>query len=154
MAIVIEAPNETYSLQNNRNQKLFIAGGITNCPEWQLDLIDRLMPVVDLTIFNPRRKNFQSNNPAIEEEQIVWEYNKLREANLISFWFSAGSLNPITLYELGKHGNSSKKQIFVGCDKNYERKYDVMIQTHLARPEIEIVYSIKDLALQIIDIVE
>ena len=154
MAIVIEAPNETYSLQNNRNQKLFIAGGITNCPEWQLELIDMLMPVVDLTIFNPRRKNFPINDPSAAEEQIVWEYNKLKESNLISFWFSAGSLNPITLYELGKHGNSSKKQIFVGCDKNYERKYDVVIQTHLARPEIEIVYSIKDLALQIIDIVE
>ena len=47
------------------------------------------------------------------------------------------------------HGNSGKRLIFVGMDKEYERKQDVVIQTKLARPEIKIVYSLEDLAQQI-----
>lgn len=31
MGIVIESPNEQYSLENNISKKLFLAGGITNC---------------------------------------------------------------------------------------------------------------------------
>jgi len=68
---------------------------------------------------------------------------------MISFWFSRGSLNPIVLYELGIHGNSGKRLIFIGMDKEYERQQDVIIQTKLARPDIKIVYSLKDLANQI-----
>jgi hypothetical protein len=146
MALIIEAPNEIYSIENNKNIKLFLAGGITNCPDWQSQMVTDLQDVHGLTIFNPRRKNFPINDPTAAEAQITWEYNHLRDADYISFWFSAGSLNPITLYELGRWGNSSKKVIFVGCDPDYARKQDVVIQTALSRPEIELVYSIEDLS--------
>ena len=70
---------------------------------------------------------------------------------MILYWFSRGSLNPISLYELGLHGNSQlKTKIFIGIDPEYERKLDVVIQTRLSRPEIEIVYSLDELADQII----
>ena len=152
MAIIIEAPNEVYSIQNQNNIKLFLAGGITNCPDWQNELIELIRHADNLTIYNPRRANFPINNPDAAEEQITWEYNHLRDADLVSFWFSKGSLNPIVLYELGKMIESEKK-IFIGIDLGYERTQDVVIQTKLSCPNIEIVYSLKELSEQVLNLI-
>ena len=97
-----------------------------------------------LAIYNPRRKNFPINDLHASEAQITWEFEKLRDADMIAFWFSKGSLNPIVLYELGKWGNSSSKPIIVGVDDGYERFMDVEIQTNLARPDIRIQFTLKD----------
>jgi len=102
----------------------------------------------DITIINPRRKYFPTDNPNIESEQITWEYYHLLRASAVSFWFPPETLCPITLYELGKQ-SANKKPIFIGVDPKYARKTDVEIQTRLARPEIKIVYSLEDLAGQI-----
>ena len=133
MATIIEAPNEIYSIKNNRNKKLFLAGGITNCPDWQSNMVQLLEPIQNLTVYNPRRKNFPIHDPNAAEEQITWEYNHLRDSDIILFWFSRGSLNPIVLYELGRWGNSSDKPIIIGLDEEYERKQDVIVQTMLSR---------------------
>ena len=74
----------------------------------------------------------------------------MRDADIILFWFASGSINPIVLFELGRYGLSSNREIHIGIDPLYERKQDVEIQTKLSRPEIEIVYSLKDLAKQIL----
>jgi hypothetical protein len=146
MAIIVESPNEVYSLENQSNYKLFLAGSITNCPDWQKEVIEKLKDVENLTIYNPRRADFPIGDPDAAEEQITWEYNKLKEADGVSFWFDSGSLGPITLYELGRWGNSSKdKNLLIGIHPEYQRKQDVEIQTQLSRPETSIVYSIDDL---------
>jgi len=134
MAIIIESPNEVYSLENNRNRKIFLAGGITNCPDWQKELIDKLKDINGITLYNPRRADFPIDDPNAAEEQITWEFNKLKEADMIVYWFSRGSLNPIVLYELGKWGflSSTPKTTVIGIDPEYERKQDVVIQTRLA----------------------
>ena len=36
----------------------FIAGGITNCPDWQADIVEMLKDT-DLTLLNPRRADFR-----------------------------------------------------------------------------------------------
>lgn len=145
MAIIIEAPNEVHSLENYNNLKMFLAGGITNCPDWQSYVINELKDLDGLTIYNPRRKNFPINNPKASEEQIIWEFNHLRDADFLFFWFSKGSLNPIVLYELGMWVNSSDVPTFVGVDPQYERKQDVYIQTKLARPDLIIHDSIEEM---------
>ena len=146
MAIIIEAPNEVYSLENQKNVKLFLAGSITDCPDWQSQVIKQLKDVEGLTIFNPRRKDFPMGDPTEAEKQIVWEYNHLKEADVISFWFDKGSLGPITLYELGRWANSSdKKLICVGMDLEYKRKQDVEIQTRLSKPDTRFSYTILSL---------
>jgi len=145
MALIIEAPHEIYSVENNTNVKMFLAGGITNCPDWQKYVIDELKDISNLTIYTPRRKNFSINDPKATEEQITWEFQKLKDANLVFFWFSRGSLNPIVLYELGMWCNSMDRPAIVGTDPEYERKQDVIIQTKLARPEIQIYDSIQDM---------
>jgi hypothetical protein len=145
MAIIIEAPKEIYSTENNHNIKLFLAGGITNCPDWQSYIVNELKDVDKLTIYNPRRKKFPMNDPNAAEEQITWEYNHLRDADILFFWFSRGSLNPIVLYELGMWCNSSDKIAIIGMDPEYERKQDVIIQTKLARPFLQIFDSLQDM---------
>ncbi len=42
------------------------------------------------------------------------------------------------------------KPLFVGVHPNYLRKRDVEIQTSLVRPEIQIAYSLEDLASQVL----
>ena len=141
----IECP-EVYE---GNEKSLFLAGGITNCPIWQPDLV-KLLEDTDLIILNPRRKHFPTDNSNIEEEQITWEYNHLRKASAVSFWFPRETLCPITLYELGKQ-SAGKKPIFIGVHPSYQRRRDVEIQTRLARPEVKIVYSLESLAEQVKD---
>jgi hypothetical protein len=151
MAIIVEAPNENYSLECQVSKKLFLAGGITNCENWQAKVIKELKDEENLTIYNPRRKKFNITKKSIQEEQIVWEYKHLKEADLICFWFSKETICPITLYELGMWGNSRdhydrmlSKRIFIGIDPEYSRKEDVIIQTILARIDKENNYCYND----------
>lgn len=153
MAIIVEAVNEVYSVENNENIKLFLAGGISNCPDWQAVLIDDIKAIPNLTIYNPRRKNFPIGDPNAAEQQITWEFNHLRDADVVIFWFSKGSLNPIVLYELGMWGNSNNRPMIVGIDEGYERKQDVEIQTRLSRPEVPIVYSLEEMSEKIYDLI-
>ena len=152
MALIVEAVNEVYSVENNENVKLFLAGGISNCPDWQAVLIDDIKAIPNLTVYNPRRKNFPIGDPNAAEQQITWEFNHLRDADIVIFWFSKGSLNPIVLYELGMWGNSNNRPMIVGIDEGYERKQDVEIQTRLSRPNIPIVYSLEEMSEKIYDL--
>ena len=138
---------EAISNEKPKFTSVFLAGGITNCPDWQSEVVDSLKNT-DITIFNPRRKNFPIHDPNASFEQIKWEFQKLREADILSFWFSRGSLNPIVLFEYGS-ALEREKSVIVGVDPDYERKRDVEIQTSLIRPRLEIVTSIQDLTDEI-----
>jgi len=119
--------------------KLYLAGD-----NWQEDVIEWLYRdseskhfdyLCNVIVFNPHRRRD-------DEKQIIWEYNKLKESDIIAFWISAGNN---VLYELGKWGYSSNKPIVVGMDEGYPGKTDIEIQTKLARPDVKIVYNLKDL---------
>jgi hypothetical protein len=103
---------------------------------------------LDIIIYNPRRKNFPIKDPTAAEGQITWEFHKLRLASMISFWFSKETLAPIVLFEYGQHTMTSKPLV-TGVDPEYPRRQDVEIQTELIRPEIKIVYDLKELSDQI-----
>jgi hypothetical protein len=150
MALIIKAPNEVLSLANIKNTKLFLAGGITKVRDWQYDVCKTLSDCNNLTIYNPRRENFNMESSLQMEEQIVWEYNHLKDCDWLIFWFSHETLQPITLYELGKWGSSyaatmNAKRIWVGIDPEYPRLKDVVIQTKLAAPHRDIYNSLHDL---------
>ena len=137
---IVQAPAETTS----KGIKLFIAGGIRNCPNWQNELIKRLFEDerikeeiyeeddIRIIIFNPR-----CNEVPEENSQIKWEYDKLKKSDIISFWFSEGSQNHITLFEYGSWFKSNK-QIIVGCHPNYEKRNNVKVQTELVNPRFKI----------------
>ena len=136
------------NLEPEQNQSsLFLAGGITNCPDWQQALV-QLLRNTDLVLLNPRRANFPMADPSAANQQIDWEHKHLRLADAISFWFCAEAMQPITLYELGAW-SMTDKPLFVGVHPGYIRRQDVEIQTELARPDVKIVYALSDLANQI-----
>lgn len=133
---------------------LFLAGGISNCADWQVplrDLVHSMCP--GLVPVNPRRENFDVSKPEMTEEQIKWEFKQLRKAAAIVFWFPRETLCPITLYELGTWSVLHKMHgcdIFVGTDPEYARKEDVKIQLCLATDtDFPVVHSIEELAQQL-----
>ena len=141
----IEAPEKF----DGEGKSIFCAGGITGCPDWQAKIV-QLLQSSDWTILNPRRANFPIDNPQASKEQIEWEYKHLRLAQAILFWFPQESICPIVLYELGAW-SMTQKPLFIGIHPHYPRRQDVEIQTYLVRSDINIVYSLEELAKQILD---
>jgi len=134
MVKVITAPQEL-----TVRGDIFLGGGISNCPDWQQEIIDALQDT-QLILVNPRRAGVLE--PEWAEEQIEWEYNALRKVNTVIFWFPEETLCPITLLELGVFTQKPETRIIVGTHPNYERRFDVIKQLKLARPEVEVVDSI------------
>ena len=118
----IEAPE---NWDENTNS-LFMAGGITGCPDWQKELV-AFLDDVEITLLNPRRKSFDTKKLSETKEQIEWEHKHLKKASAISFWFPKETLCPITLYELGTWSAKGKK-LFIGVHPEYKRKKDVGVQ--------------------------
>lgn len=125
---------------------LFLAGGITNCPDWQTEILTHLNHL-PITIANPRRT--EAFKPEDEEAQIAWEFNALKTTQAILFWFPEETLCPITLFELGKFTMRKSIPVFVGTHVNYKRKNDVFFQLQLERPEIKVVHTTTELGKQV-----
>ena len=139
----IEAPH-TY---RDSWKSLFLAGGITNCPNWQADIV-KMLEDTSLVLLNPRQANFNISDPLAADLQIEWEHDHLIKATAILFWFPRETLCPIVLYELGAW-SMTDKPIFIGAHPDYSRRVDVVIQTKLVRPDVVVVDSIADLANQV-----
>lgn len=139
---------------------IFLAGGISNCPDWQAELISQLDGPT-ITLINPRREKYEDSED-IARAQIKWEYDAFKQVEndpvvdrvsnwgSVLFWFPEETLCPITLLELGKL-TQQRTPIFVGVHPNYARRLDVEVQLELSRPEVTVVYSLEDLAQQIKD---
>jgi hypothetical protein len=110
---------------------LFLAGGITDCPDWQNETL-RTVKSFPITVVNPRRKSFDVSDPKESEKQIVWEHQRLRQATEILFWFPKETICPITLFEYGGALERNQK-LFVGCHRDYSRKNDLIIQSGLSK---------------------
>jgi hypothetical protein len=134
--IYIEAPNEFEEIEGKKS--IFLAGGITNCPDWQSYAVKTLEICENLVVLNPRRENFPIEDPNASFEQISWEHNAIKKADAVLFWFAQGSLNPIVLFEYGKELGRNNKPLFVGYHPSYPRKQDVEIQTVIERPDQKI----------------
>lgn len=139
----IEAP----TIYSGTAPSLFLAGGISGCPDWQAEMAD-LLAGSGLVLLNPRRTEFPMHDPAAAAAQIQWEYDHLRRATAVSFWFPCETLCPITLYELGAWAMTDKP-LFIGVHPAYARRQDIHIQIALARPDAPIVHSLADLVQQI-----
>jgi hypothetical protein len=125
-AQVIEAPENPFL---DYPVSLFLAGGITNCYDWQKDVIARIGEY-PISIFNPRRVGFDLSNKFDSRIQREWEFGRLRRANVIFFWFAPETLCPITLFELGAALERGQKLI-IGCHPDYARKDDVCHQCEM-----------------------
>lgn len=141
--IVVTAP-ENYE-KKSTDICVFLAGGITNCSDWQSEVIDMLSNITNsdnLVIFNPRRDNFDVKNPNETIKQITWEFKMIEMCDIFSIYFcgNTDSDQPICFYELGrniarmqmKYPGSWDDRIIVSCSKEFKRYRDVQLQTLLA----------------------
>ena len=67
MAQIITAP----SIEVPKFTSVFLAGGITNCKEWQKAVIDELA-FEDISFFNPRQEHFDVSDKNASYKQILW----------------------------------------------------------------------------------
>ena len=141
---VITAPE--YYEPFDKDISVFLAGGITNCPDWQSLVIktikDDYSVISDsLVLFNPRRDNFPIHDKLAARQQIAWEFDMIEKCNVFSMYFSSGeSDQPICMYELGRnilrmqmrYPSDWQDRIVISVEDDYRRKQDVLIQTGLA----------------------
>lgn len=133
----IEAIKET---RVRYSPAIFLAGGITNCHDWQKEA-KKYFVGYNVTVFNPRRKTFDINNPKESDYQRLWEYKRLRLSTSIIFWFPEETLCPITLFELGA-ALERKQVLTIGCHPNYARLGDVKHQAEMAGFQVPIFLSL------------
>lgn len=148
--IYYEAPNPMPWI---RRPAIFLAGGITGCPQWQMSLIEKLKDQ-PATIFNPRRKEFDVSKIEESRKQIEWEFVALWMADIVPFWFPKEALCPIALYELGAHLVRSKMarapavlpKICIGIEPGYQRELDIRFQKDFIAPETPIFVTLDEMA--------
>ena len=97
--------------------KVFLAGSIEmgSAEDWQSSLVEKFEDLAFLTLYNPRRDDWNSDWHADSREmieQVNWEMNKLEDSDIIFMYFSPGTKSPISLLELGLHAASN---IIVCC---------------------------------------
>ncbi len=136
---VIAAPEKYDELFKDKNKYIFcfLAGGITNCWDWQSEVIESLSHREydendpELIIFNPRRRDFYVRKTGETRKQIEWEFYAIQDADIFSMYFVASdSDQPICMYELGR--NMYKRNLIISIETGYKRTNDVHIQTELA----------------------
>lgn len=116
---------------------VFLAGGISGCPNWQAEAIQYLPDGV--TACNPRRTDFPIGDPGAAPAQIDWEYDRLTEAVVVLFWFPVSVVpQPIALLEFGAWALRTHKPVAVGADPAYPRRFDVIYQAGLYRPDLPV----------------
>jgi hypothetical protein len=136
---VIQCPAVLTRQQWLNQFPIFLAGGISNCSDWQSKVIAALADMPPgVILMNPRREDFDISNPDMSARQIEWEHKHLSSSDMVVFWFPWETLCPITLYELGVCAAEGKRML-VGVDPEYQRKFDVKKQLELIRPEVSVV---------------
>lgn len=124
---VIYAPESIKGIMNG----VFLAGSIEmgKAIDWQTQIIEKCIDV-DVTLFNPRREDWDSSweqtidNPDFKE-QVEWEMDSMEQANKIVFYMDENTKSPITLLELGLHARDRKSCVY--CPDKFWRKGNVEI---------------------------
>ena len=124
--MILEAPNNLLSY-DGLGTKVFLAGTIENgkSVDWQ-DEISKYGDSIGLTMFNPRRKNWNKNAKRQEiDEQINWELSHMEKADVIIMNILGDSKSPISLMEIGLFARQNKLLVF--CPKEFYRYDNVRV---------------------------
>ena len=147
---------ETIGYDSQYGPYVFMCGGITGCANWQQEFIQLMESTKNGILLNPRRANFDVNDPNAAREQITWEFDGLwNAADIYIFWFTKDTIQPIVLFELGarlagyKFGLDTldlRMPIIIGIEPGYAREADVRIQSELVDPLIPIVTTLEEVS--------
>lgn len=127
----------------NKIKTVFLAGSIEmgKAEMWQERLAANVADIEDVVLFNPRRDDWDSSwkqdpTPGTQfHEQVSWELEHIRKADLVVFYFDPNTQSPITLMELG-FVIGSGMQALVCCPDGYFRKGNVVITSELTRTPV------------------
>jgi hypothetical protein len=128
---------------------VILYGAIQPEPAWQTSLAASLSDL-PVDILDPRRDDWDSS--WVEDiafpkfkEQVEWEMDYAKVANVIVFYFPSGALTPVTLLELGMYAASGK--VVVCCPKGFYKRGNV--QMVCLRYGIEMHESLDELAKEV-----
>jgi hypothetical protein len=141
---------EPYSPALMDGPVVFVAGGITSCPDWQADVTAALADD-HVVVLNPRRPSFDLTDPDATVEQVQWEYDHRTHDALayMLFWFpAADSHQPIAMLELGDALARTDLPIIVGADPHFPRYRDVVLQCRAARPSLTVHADLGDVVTE------
>ena len=145
MKITEIKPGKPATWEKTQVVKIFLAGTIDmgNSDDWQKIIVKNLADAFskneslllesNIVVFNPRRdtndakvfyENMGENYDAVRY-QIMWEQERLDEADIIFMNILPDSYSPITLMELGLYANSGK--LIVCCPEKFYRFCNVEI---------------------------
>lgn len=122
--------------------RIFLAGCVNT--DWRKEFV-KYFEDMNVIFYDPKRDDWDNINI---EEQIKWEYDRLKYSDIIVYWFNEGSVCPITLLEYGMWGLSRGTPIAVGSTIDYEKRNDLTLQTKLARPDTRIVDNLYELSYE------
>lgn len=155
----IESPDDVEVLNK---ESIFLIGGISGCEDWQQQIKELISINDKLTTINPRRKDFNEfkeySGYKQSEDQISWEFDRIKNSTQLLFWFGGDTIQPISLFHFGTALERNKKyfnkivggqQIFVGIDPNYERSFDLYVQMKLFNYTANISDNIEQLAAHV-----
>lgn len=136
--VVVTRGNPEPPLKNAYPIKIFLAGGISGCHDWQSNvimLLERDISEEPVLVYNPRMKEFR-NSRTEAERQIRWEYERLEAMDIFTMYFAASetSVGPICLYELGRYicrmqarfPADWQRRIVIDVEAGYSRELDVL----------------------------
>lgn len=126
--MIIKAPNSYESLTSKF--KIFLAGSINmgSATNWQ-SMVESQLNEDDILIMNPRRDDWDSTweqkiTNIQFKQQVDWELDAQKNADLIVMYFDKEGPSPITLLELGLFKDSP---MIVYCPEGFWRKGNVDI---------------------------
>lgn len=131
---------------------IFLAGSIEQgaAREWQQLVISELQDE-ECVIFNPRRAEWdaswvQSSSNPVFCEQVNWELDSLDRADIVFFYFQAGTQSPITLAEFGKVTQlveiGEDVKIIVVCEPGFWRRGNIEVMCN--RCEVPVFDSLEE----------
>ncbi len=142
-AVIYKPPTRA----NIDRPSVILYGSIESDPtkDWQTSLAASLSDL-PVAIINPRCDAW--DNTWVEDvsdprfkEQVEWEMDHAKVADVIAFYFKPGTLTPITLLELGMYAGSGKA--VVCCPSGFYKKGNV--QMVCARYGIELLETLGQL---------
>lgn len=136
-------------------KSVFLAGSIEQgaAEQWQKRITEDLGDI-ECTIFNPRRRHWDSSWEQRKwnkqfREQVEWELNLLEKADVIAMYFDPNTKSPITLLELGLHAVTPKaaEKLVLCCPEGYHRLGNVEIVCE--RAKVPVLGSFDELVAQV-----
>lgn len=100
--------------------------------DWQLEVENYFTQFTDVTLYNPRRDDWDSSWGQTPEDenfvgQVNWELDYLEDSDFIFFFFDPNTKSPISLIEFGMYVRCNPEKLIVCCPDGFWKKGNLQI---------------------------